>query len=398
MGDIARDDDYDKRLSQVAWEIEEEAWKREQLKREKEWRKADEASFDPYLESAEIIRPTAEIITLKPLSSSQFISGFVPPDYLIDGLLQRRFIYSLTAPTGGGKTAIALYLAAAVGGADIGLPGHTIEKGRALYLAGENPDDIRMRWITMADSFSFDPKAVNVSFLPGAMPIIDLLDRFDADKAGEFSLVVVDTSPAYFAGEDENNNPQMGHHARCLRAFTDLPGGPTVIACCHPVKGADSENLLPRGGGAFLNEVDGNLTASKRDSIVEIHWQGKFRGPDFSPIGFQLLTTTCTELKDSKGRSIPTVIAKPLTEAARGNIESDQRREEDALLALLLLAPGGSLRSIAEALGWRTITGDPQVFKSQRVAKRLKAHGLVKDGRDGLVLTDKGRDAAKKAA
>jgi hypothetical protein len=210
--------------------------------------------------------------------------------------------------------------------------------------------------------------------------------------------VVVDTSPAYFAGEDENNNPQMGHHARCLRAFTDLPGGPTVIACCHPVKGADSENLLPRGGGAFLNEVDGNLTASKRDSIVEIHWQGKFRGPDFSPIGFQLLTTTCTELKDSKGRSIPTVIAKPLTEAARGNIESDQRREEDALLALLLLAPGGSLRSIAEALGWRTITGDPQVFKSQRVAKRLKAHGLVKDGRDGLVLTDKGRDAARKAA
>jgi hypothetical protein len=111
-----------------------------------------------------------------------------------------------------------------------------------------------------------------------------------------------------------------------------------------------------------------------------------------------LLTTTCTELKDSKGRSIPTVIAKPLTEAARGNIESDQRREEDALLALLLLAPGGSLRSIAEALGWRTITGDPQVFKSQRVAKRLKAHGLVKDGRDGLVLTDKGRDAARKAA
>jgi hypothetical protein len=37
-----------------------------------------------------------------------FLKGFIPPDYLIDGILQRRFIYSLTAPTGGGKTAIAL--------------------------------------------------------------------------------------------------------------------------------------------------------------------------------------------------------------------------------------------------------------------------------------------------
>src|SRR5262249_42607783 len=27
-------------------------------------------------------------------SSAQFVQGFVPPDYLIDGLLQRRFLYS----------------------------------------------------------------------------------------------------------------------------------------------------------------------------------------------------------------------------------------------------------------------------------------------------------------
>lgn len=348
------------------------------------------------------IKPLADVIELEPLikSSGAFIKGFIPPEYLIDGILQRRFIYSLTAPTGGGKTAIALYLSAAVGGAKINLPGHQIERGRALYLAGENPDDIRMRWITMADAFSFDPEAVDVCFIPGTMPIMDLLDRFgkEAERAGEFSLVVVDTSPAYFGGEDENNNPQMGHHARCLRAFTDLPGGPTVIACCHPVKGADSENLLPRGGGAFLNEVDGNLTASKRDSIVEIHWQGKFRGPDFSPIGFQLLTTTCEALKDSKGRKIPTVIAKPLTEVVRLDLESSLRREEDALLALLLLTPGGSLRSVAQALGWLTCSGEPQVFKAQRVSKRLKAHGLIKDGREGLVLTDRGREAARKAA
>ena len=45
------------------------------------------------------------------LSSAEFVAGFTPPDYLIAGLLQRRFLYSLTSPTGGGKTAIAILLA-----------------------------------------------------------------------------------------------------------------------------------------------------------------------------------------------------------------------------------------------------------------------------------------------
>jgi hypothetical protein len=45
---------------------------------------------------------------IKPLiqSSARFTENYVPPDYLIDGLLQRRYCYSLTAPTGTGKTAL----------------------------------------------------------------------------------------------------------------------------------------------------------------------------------------------------------------------------------------------------------------------------------------------------
>jgi hypothetical protein len=44
-------------------------------------------------------------------SQADFLKGFVPPDYIVDGVLQRRFIYSMTGRTGGGKTAIALALA-----------------------------------------------------------------------------------------------------------------------------------------------------------------------------------------------------------------------------------------------------------------------------------------------
>jgi hypothetical protein len=45
------------------------------------------------------------------LSKCDFLKGFEPPDYLIDGILQRRFVYSLTGQTGHAKTAVALLIA-----------------------------------------------------------------------------------------------------------------------------------------------------------------------------------------------------------------------------------------------------------------------------------------------
>ena len=47
-------------------------------------------------------------------SSSEFVAGFVWPDYIVDGLLQEGFLYSLTGETGAGKTSITLCLAASI--------------------------------------------------------------------------------------------------------------------------------------------------------------------------------------------------------------------------------------------------------------------------------------------
>ena len=44
------------------------------------------------------------------LPKAEFLAGFVPPDYLVDGVLQRGYVYSLTGQTGHAKTAIALLL------------------------------------------------------------------------------------------------------------------------------------------------------------------------------------------------------------------------------------------------------------------------------------------------
>jgi hypothetical protein len=205
---------------------------------------------------------------------------------------------------------------------------YAVEKRRVLYLAGENPDDARMRWIAMANEMGFDLKTIDVHFKPGPFNVSAASNclRKELTALGGVSLVVVDPSAAFFVGVNENDNGQLGNHASALREnLPKLPGGPTVIINCHPPKNADDNSLIPRGGGAFLAEVDGNLTCRKENETVELHTQGKFRGPEFAPISFQLRTVTCGALKDSKGRSIPTVVAMPLSEAGQEEIAPKNR-------------------------------------------------------------------------
>jgi hypothetical protein len=165
---------------------------------------------------------------------------------------------------------------------------------------------------------------------------------------------------------------------------------------CHPVKNAAADNLLPRGGGAFIAEVDGNLTANKDDSTVELHWQGKFRGPDFAPIQFVLKTVTHQLLKTSRGRLIPTVIASHLTEAAQEAMASATRSNEDKLLADIERNGKALLTGLAVSLGWYYKNGGANRTQVKRAADALAKAKLIIRERDGFAITDKGRQALRK--
>jgi hypothetical protein len=334
------------------------------------------------------------------VSTCEFVTGFVPPDYLIDGLVQRRFLYAMTAPTGTGKTAIALRVAAHV---DRGLPlaGREIDRGKVLFFAGENPDDVRMRWIKLLEEMSIDQADSGVFWCAGSLKLSDqeLRKRIDAETAthGPFALVIVDTSAAFFAGDDENNNAQMAAHARMLRTFVDTPGGPTVLVTCHPVKSPNNDNLLPRGGGAFLNEVDGNLVCIKQpdSQVVELHWHGKFRGPDFGPIPFALAIGKTPTLVDSKGRAISTVTARPISQTEVAEADVAARFRQDGLLDALKKEPGASLAELGKALGWFYANGEPNKTLVSRTLKALEnAHLIKKEGRQ-WTLTKAAEKAAK---
>jgi AAA domain len=241
------------------------------------------------------------------LSKTKFIGGFVPPDYLVDGILQRGFLYGLTAKTGDGKTAVALEIALQVSRHDAAerfFGSHTVDSGAVIYFAGENPDDLRMRVIAIDRALNRDGKKDRIAFIPGTFSILEMLAECKA-KAKKVDLVIVDTSAAYFPGDSENENTQMGKHARTLRTLAELPGKPCVLVLCHPAKSVEeASKLQPRGGGAFIAELDGNLTLWKKDELAEL-FHNKMRGPGFEPITFRFEKIICDALLDSKGPAHP---------------------------------------------------------------------------------------------
>jgi AAA domain-containing protein len=336
-------------------------------------------------------------------SSGEFVTNFVPPSYLIEGFLLRCYLYALTAPTGHGKTSVALYIALTVAlGREV--CGHEVEKCRVVYFAGENDSDIRMRWIKLCEENGVDPDEIEVFFMPTIERLSDkkfqhrLLTEVEA--IGPVGLMFVDTSAAYSEMEEENANMQILDHAKALRSFIKLlPGNPTVIVLCHPTKTPNMENLLPRGGGAFLAEIDGNLVCKLVPGtwVVDLDTHGKFRGADFEPMSFQLVSGTSDKLKDAKGRYIPTVTARPLSDFDRSEITDWNRSEQDKVLLVLLDNRGLSVADIAKKAGFVTrMGGEPQKSKTWRLLKALKGKNLVdKDRAENYSLTDKGQKEAK---
>ena len=332
------------------------------------------------------------------LSGRDFMATFTPPDYIIDGIVQRGCLYACTAVTAHGKTAVWLYLGCmtAVGSA---IGSIELTRGNVIYLAGENPTDLCGRLHAVAHLHDLGDRLPYV--LKGSFPITadeaerlkQEIDNLDLRPV----LIIVDTGAAYFDGENDNDNVQMGAYARNLRTLTTCQGNPAVVVQMHPVKNPDKDNLIPRGGGAFLNELDGNLTlwSEALGEQTTLHWQGKLRGSDFTPVPFKLRTIALDSLRDAKDRPFRTVVAELQSQEAADNAARQTISDENAVLYWLNQQPSISLRDIAANAGWINEQGVPAKPKVQRLLKRLKAEKLVANRRGSWRITDAGKAELK---
>jgi hypothetical protein len=327
------------------------------------------------------------------ISSKEYVAGFVPPEYLVQGLLTQSFLYALTGMTGSGKTSKTLRLAASVAQGKL-FAGRKTKKHRVLYLAAENPLDVLYRWIALSQQMEFDHDTIDVFFITGVFQISQMNGALikEAERiGGGFGLIIVDTGPAFFEGADANDRVQQQTHARMFRDLIEtIPGRPVVIVNCHPVKNAGPDNLIPAGGGTFLNEIDGNLTSAKDGDTSELHWQGKWRGVDFAPMNFLIRTVTHEKLKDSDGNLMPTVVCDHITEAAKESMIKAAKGDRELVLLAIRGNPGISLTDIASKVGFLYDGGEPNKSKAQRLVGDLTKRKLVtrNPATDELELTE----------
>ena len=321
-----------------------------------------------------------------------FVAGFRPPEYTIEGVLLRGYLYGITGKSNAGKTAIAVSLAACVGaGKPFGR--HQSVVGKVLYLAGENPEDIRLRIKAYCVSMFLPQAFNNVTFVSRSFSIsqhfAELMEL--SESVGGFDLVLVDGKTSFFTGDEENDNTQAYAQALELRSLTRLVGLPSVAVLCHPNRAVESaEGLLPRGGSAFLNELDGNLTAWNSGGVVSLS-QNKIRGADFEPVKIKLDVFVFPDIKTNFGTPITSVIAKPLDMNESELLEEQAESEENRLLTLVNSSPKSTLREWAGLLGWNDRNGQPMVSKVSRTLNQLKADKMVRKVRKNWKITTAGK-------
>ncbi|MGY4296131.1 hypothetical protein ACVWXN_004226 [Bradyrhizobium sp. i1.4.4] len=128
---------------------------------------------------------------IKQLAS--LMKTFQMPDYIWDGILQKRFCYSLTGPTGTGKTLFGMLLSAhvAIGRALCGLD---VERGPVIYFAAENPTDVLMRWFGLTKAMGLDPATLDVHIVEGVVPLSRAADHIRA----ECVLENLETRPRHY--------------------------------------------------------------------------------------------------------------------------------------------------------------------------------------------------------
>lgn len=323
-------------------------------------------------------------------TAAEFTADFVSPEYIVDGVIRRGMLYTLTAPTGSGKTAVMLFAAVTI--ADGGMfHDREVEQGDVIFMAGENPDDVRARMIATMEHSGIDPFACRVHFIAGTFSIRHDLDRIAeaASHLPNLVMVVIDTFAAYFDGDDENSNAQALDFARIARRITEFPSKPAVVMPAHPVKNATRANLAPKGGSSLVNEVDGNLTLWNDGGIISLHWQVKYRGAEFEPLAFELQKYETDRLRDAKGRLMPTILAKPMLTMRRLDVATENMSVEDKILLSIESHPQLSHRERAAQIG----IGHHS--KVQRTIDKLAKQKLIRLFRTNWELTKDGERAVE---
>lgn len=321
-------------------------------------------------------------------NSEAFLADLKPLEYLIDGLLPSGVTYSLTGYAGHGKTTLALQFALSVATGEMFADRDT-SQGSVLIMAGENPHNVKWQYAAALAARDIKPASVPIYFVQGRFSIKEWTDVLRAKLAAmpDLKLIIVDSLQAFFEGDNDNDNTQMVEMAHKMRRLCDIPQRPAQIIIAHPAgKTPQKDNLVPRGGGAFLNEIDGNLTVWSQDASSQtLHHSQKFRGAGFDPMEWVMEVKQFDHLTDVHGTPLKLPVSRPETVSERSSREAVN---DHVLRDYLLTVDAGQPVTVREGASRFMISR----YRMEQIVKTAKDEKLIKRYAKTYVLTDGGRD------
>ncbi len=320
-------------------------------------------------------------------SSEEFLADLEPLEYLIDGLLPIGVTYSLTGYAGHGKTTLALQFALSVAmGEDFAM--RPTNQGDVLILAGENPYNVKWQYAAALAARGVTAKDVPIHFVQGRFSIKQMgaVLREKMNAMPNLKLVIVDSLQAFFEGDNDNDNTQMVEMAHSVRAIVETKTKPALVVIAHPAgKAPSKDSLVPRGGGAFLNEIDGNLTVWSQDSSQQtLHHSQKFRGAGFDPIEFIMQVHEFDHLHDVDGVPLKLPVSRPEMLVER---TSREKQSEDLLARYLYTVDAEMPLSVREMASQFCITR----YRAETIIQTAKDEKLIKRYAKTFILTGGGK-------
>ena len=232
------------------------------------------------------------------------------PDFLVEGMIERRSLAMIFGQPASGKSFLAVDLAASIA-AGRAFQGLKTQKGDVVYIAGEGYRGLKRRFTAWATYHDVSPEEIRVMISRSAVDYRDeraaqeLENELLKAKAKGLApiLFVVDTLARSFGGADENSNSEMGKFISVIDQSNVKFGCATLIVH-HSGHG---ENQRARGASALRGALDTEFSCKKDRSTVVI---------------------SCTKMKDAEA---PANLAMNLKSVELG-VAKDGRQISSAVL------------------------------------------------------------------
>ena len=142
------------------------------------------------------------------IPGGEFAKQLIEIDFVIEEIIQRGYIYALTGLSNAGKTAVALAMSVSIA-LEQPFAGHYTTKGRVLFLAGENPQNVQMRLRAMLEQNELDETVLdkilirqNVFSLRRNMDDI----RETLKELDDIVLIVIDSKLVFFESRQKSSS------------------------------------------------------------------------------------------------------------------------------------------------------------------------------------------------